>query len=98
MTAHSTELAALADRFRARLAEAIAAPPAPLNPAQRARLSRQARTVETAITALEWELNHSWKPVQDAFAAALARPVPRALLVNRAAYRRKTRHRNRRTR
>lgn len=98
-TLHSAELAGIADRFRLRLAEAVADPPTPLTVAQRAQLSRQARLTETALTALDWELAHSWLPIQEAFAHAITPPDPGPpLRVDRAAHRRKTRHRNRRTR
>lgn len=98
MTLHSTELTAVAERFRIALAAAVADPPTALSGAQRAQLGRQARVIENALAGLDWELNRSWLPIQEAFAAALAPPAPRALVVDRAAYRRKTRRRTRRNR
>lgn len=87
-------------QFRTNLAEAIAARPAPLTTSQRIQLARQARAIEDTVSALAWQLDRSWRPIQDAFGTALHPPPPPrpTLDVDRAAYRRKTRHRNRRTR
>lgn len=91
-------LDAVMAQFRTNLAEAIAARPVPLTTSQRAQLSRQARAVEDTVSALNWQLDRSWRPIQDAFGTALHPPPRPPLDVDRTAYRHKTRHRNRRTR